>query len=136
MSHLYINLTMHHILMNPHWSIFIYAWYINDNSLIHIHLYIISMTTHWSMLIYAWHHMTMIPLDIYPFTSRKIHMIPLDVYPFTSSKPLASINPLTSINHLTSVLWHQSINPLASMTTWSNNIPLWHWWQYQHWCQH
>ena len=32
--------------------------------------------------------------------------------------------------------WHQSVNPLASMTTWSNNLPLWHWWQYQHWCQH
>ena len=35
-----------------------------------------------------------------------------------------------------SILWHQSIKPLATMTTWSNNLPLWHWWQYQHWCQH
>jgi len=55
MSHIYINPTMHHISTKPHRSIFIYASYINDNTLILIHLqqwqYILhqySMTRHCS----------------------------------------------------------------------------------------
>ena len=105
MSHLYINPTMHHI--TTHWSIFIYASYINDNSLILLHLCIIyqwklidpyssmhhlSMTNHWS--IYAWHHMHHM-LDIYLISSRTIHI--------TFDINHQSINPLASINHLTSI---------------------------------
>jgi hypothetical protein len=135
---------MHHVPMKPHQSIFImyqwqlissYQWKLIDPSM-YSHqgwsIFIISMTTHWS---------------IYVFSSRVIHLhhindnslIHLCILIKDSLIHLCILIKdntyyITSIINK-SITWHQSIKPLASITTWSNNLPLWHWWQYQHWCQ-
>ena len=124
---------MHHVSMTTHWSIFIYASY---QWSIFINWFPLGNLSFSSRASYQWSiFINWFPLGHLSFSSRAYSLF----INHQSINYLTSINDINQTKPFTSMTYDptisQIIKPLASMTTWSNNIPLWHWWKYQHWCQ-